>query len=229
MPVSHVAQHQYGESLTMLTVESNCNKQMNWTPVPDHENSMEVNEAGEVRIKCYGLIRLTVLPGEEWKPLRGYDRNYDVSNLGRVRTMLDSRSRIKIVKQYGTGRDRVHLSVNLRLNGKQITRLVHHLVAQVWLPPKPAGLIILHGSGGRRDNRPDNLSYGTYKQNAGPDRERDGTLIRGEESCWAKLTEQNVIKIRKSNETCRSLAERYSVCAMTISSARTGKSWKHVD
>lgn len=213
----------------MLIVESNCNKQMNWTPVPSHENSMEVNEAGEVRIKCYGLIRLTVLPGEEWKPLRGYDRNYDVSNLGRVRTMLDRKSKIKIIKQYGTGRDRVHLSVNLRLNGKQVTRLVHHLVAQVWLPPNPSGLIILHGAGGRRDNRPGNLSYGTYKQNAGPDRERDGTLVRGEESCWAKLTEQDVVNIRNSNETCQTLAKRYGVCAMTISSARTRKSWKHVD
>lgn len=216
------------QRVTKFSINSKCNKQMNWTPLPNHENAMEVNDNGEIKIICYGFIRSIVLPEEEWKPLPGYDCDYDVSNLGRVRKKSADGSNIKILKQHGTGGDRVHLSVSLRLNGKNITKLVHHLVAQIWLPTKPAGLIILHGPRGRRDNRPGNLSYGTHQQNAGADRDRDGTLIKGENSCWAKLTEEDVIEIRKSTETCRALAKRYSVSAMVISKIKTRKTWKHI-
>jgi len=189
---------------------------------------MEVNEQGEIRITCYGFVRSVVLPGEEWRPLLGYDCDYDVSNLGRIRRNYKDKGYSRILKQWETGRDRVHFSVNLKLNGKPTIKLIHHLVAQVWLPPKPVGLIILHGPRGRKDNCPDNLSYGTHEQNAGPDRERDGTLIKGEQSCWAKLTEKDVIEIRKSTETCSVLARKYGVSNRTVSQARTGKTWKHV-
>lgn len=201
---------------------------MHWDPLPNHEKAMEVNERGEVRIICHGFVRSAALLGEEWKPLLGYDYDYDVSNLGRVRISYKDTDRIKILKQWETGKDRVHLSVNLKLDGKNAIKLVHHLVAQLWLPPKPAGLIILHGPRGRRDNCPDNLSYGTYQQNAGPDRERDGTIVKGEQSYWAKLTEKDVIEIRKSTKTCSALAREYGVSVTTISKARTGKTWKHV-
>lgn len=201
---------------------------MHWDPLPNHEKAMEVNERGEIRIICHGFVRSATLPGEEWRPLLGYDCDYDVSNLGRVRMNYKGASRAKILKQWGTGRDQVHLSVNLKLDGKNAIKLVHHLVAQLWLPPKPAGLIILHGPRGRRDNCPDNLSYGTYQQNAGPDRERDGTIVKGEQSCWAKLTEKDVVEIRKSTEACSALAREYGVSVTTISKARTGKTWKHV-
>jgi hypothetical protein len=214
--------------VTRFNVDRNRNKQMHWLPLPGHENAIEVNEKGELRIICYGFIRFAVLPGEEWRPLVGYDYNYDASNLGRIRRRHKDVSNIKILKQYATGSDRVHLSVLLKLNGKNTTKLVHHLIAQAWLPLKPIELIILHGPRGRRDNCPDNLSYGTYQQNAGPDRERDGTLIRGEKSCWAKLTDKDVIEIRRSTETCRVLAQKYNVSAIAISQARTGKTWKHI-
>jgi hypothetical protein len=201
---------------------------MTWTPLPNYEKAMEVNEKGETRIICYGFVNIAFLPGEEWRSLNGYDRDYKVSNFGRVGEQLKRGNKLKVLKQYGTGLDRIHLSVNLRSNGKSAIKLVHHLVAQTWLPPKPIGQIILHGPRGRRDNCPDNLSYGTYKQNAGPDRERDGTLVKGEQSCWAKLTEKDVIEIRKSTETCRVLAEKYGVSSTVVSKARTGKTWKHV-
>jgi hypothetical protein len=201
---------------------------MLWTSLPGYEGVMEVSEQGEIRVICYGFIRSTVVPKEKWKHLLGYDFDYEVSDLGRVRKRCKDTNTVKILRQHETGRDRVHLSVKLRLNKKNVTKLVHHLVAQVWLPPKPDGLIILHGPRGRRDNCPDNLSYGTYQQNAGADRERDGTLIRGEQSCWAKLTEKDVIEIRQSTETCRVLAQDYGVSPMVISKARRGKSWKHV-
>lgn len=201
---------------------------MLWTPLPGHEDVMEVNEQGEIRVICYGLIRSAILPKEKWKPILGYDFDYEVSDLGRVKKRCKGTNAAAILRQYGTGRDRVHLSVKLRMNKKDVTKLVHHLVAEAWLPPKPDGLIILHGPRGRRDNCPDNLSYGTYQQNAGADRERDGTLIKGEQSYWAKLTEKDVIKIRQSTETCRVLAQKYGVSPMVISKARTGKTWKHV-
>ena len=228
MPLNKLAQLQCTQRVTKVSIDNNCSQRMNWTPLPNYEKTMEVNDQGDIRIICYGLIYSAILPGEEWRPLLGYDHDYDVSDLGRIRKKCKDTGSVKILRQHGTGRDRVHLSAHLKLNGQGATQLVHHLVAQAWLPPKPVGLIILHGHRGRRDNCPDNLSYGTYQQNAGPDRERDGTLIKGEQSCWAKLTEKDVIEIRKSRETCRVLAQYYGVSPMVISKARRGKSWKHV-
>jgi hypothetical protein len=220
--------HDSRKGLQNLVLTKTAAIKVNWIPLPNHENAIEVNNFGETRAICYGFIRLTFLSGEEWKPLLGYDYTYDVSNLGRVRKRCDRTNSIKILKQHGTGHDRIHLSVSLKLNGEKTTKLVHQLVAQVWLPPKPIGLIILHGPLGRRNNCPDNLSYGTYQQNAGADRERDGTLIKGEKSCWAKLTEKDVTEIRKSTKTCRALAQQYGVSAMVISKVKTRKIWKHV-
>ena len=52
--------------------------------------------------------------------------------------------------------------------------------------------------------------------------------LPGEQNTQAKLTEQDVREIRKSNELQRILAEQYGVCHQLISQIKTGKIWKHV-
>ena len=52
---------------------------------------------------------------------------------------------------------------------------------------------------------------------------------RGEAHYLAKLTDAAVIFIRRSGESCTSLAKRFGVCKATISAAKTGRKWKHVE
>lgn len=54
------------------------------------------------------------------------------------------------------------------------------------------------------------------------------TVPKGEKSHLAKLTEQDVRAIRKSNELHHILAERYGVCRSAIGMVKSRKSWKHI-
>ena len=112
----------------------------------------------------------TNLPGEEWKPVVGWEDYYSVSNLGRVR----SEARIstsctpprkfqgKILKL--APKDTGHLQVGLYRNGKGYARKVHRLVAEAFLGSQP-DLEVCHIDGNPQNNHVDNLSYGTRSQN----------------------------------------------------------------
>lgn len=125
-----------------------------------------------------------VTPVDRWLPVVGYEGHYEVSDLGRVRSLervvpharhgqykLPARLLTPTLHNYPAA---LHVSVSLTLATVKRTHLVHVLVAAAFLGPRPAGLDVLHGPGGQADNRAINLSYGTPSQN-GLDQRRDGT------------------------------------------------------
>ena len=82
---------------------------------------------------------------------------------------------------------------------------------------------------------PDHLYIGTQKQNVKDCIDR-GRFYRGNpnpqkgmERPLSKLTNADVIEIRKSTEKGVDLARRFSIAASTISEIRSGKRWKHVN
>ena len=120
---------------------------------------------------------------ERWKAVVGFEGLYQVSNLGRVRSL----DRIVPHKLYGTmkvkgrirqlspgGKNRMYLMVTLSKNGVKTGNMVHHLVAAAWFGPRPDGQEVCHGKNGQRDNSVCNLRYDT-RVNNGLDRRRDGT------------------------------------------------------
>lgn len=68
-----------------------------------------------------------------------------------------------------------YLEVHIPYTGTGMTH-VHVLVAAAFLGPRPDGMDIRHGPGGRLDNSPENLCYGTRKDNV-QDSVTDGTHI----------------------------------------------------
>jgi hypothetical protein len=119
---------------------------------------------------------------ETWKDVAGYEGLYQVSNLGRVRSLdrvvPDSRGwtrKIKgrILKTQNTGNNKYWMLI-LSKEGIHETFTVHKLVASAFLGPCPKGMEILHGVEGKEVNTPSNLRYGTRSENAF-DRLRDGT------------------------------------------------------
>lgn len=118
---------------------------------------------------------------ETWKAVVGYEGIYEVSDIGRVRS-LDRpgrrpgwRLKGKILKQ--TIGSHGYLTVNLH-NRAQITRTVHGLVAQTFFGPRPYGQEARHGVHGRLDNSVENLEYGTHKENE-KDKIRDQVYSAG--------------------------------------------------
>lgn len=102
------------------------------------------------------------LAGEEWRPCTSAPR-YLVSSYGRVASLRPDGAR-RILKAVDNGVGYLRLGAHY----------VHHLVAEAFIGPRPAGLEIRHLDGDSRNNAAANLRYGTHSENE-LDKVRHGT------------------------------------------------------
>lgn len=158
----------------------------------------------------------------EVRPIPGYP-GYFASSEGRI---LGPRGWMQ-----GSTNRGGYLNVCLPLLGRRgpgrHTVRVHRLVLLAFRGPGCPGQLVRHLNGDRRDNRPENLAYGTNAENA-RDKVLHGNSMRGEKSTSAKLTELDVKDIRSSESTDTELAARYGVHRSTIQAARIGRTWGHL-
>lgn len=104
-------------------------------------------------------------PDETWKPVPGYETKYQVSDLGRVRSLprwTGQRNMSGKVLSPGGQKCYGHETVAL---GKGNSKTVHSLVMLAFIGPRPHGADILHMNHIPWDNRLDNLRYGTRSEN----------------------------------------------------------------
>jgi thymidylate synthase ThyX len=99
---------------------------------------------------------------ESWRPVRGYEGYYEVSNQGRVRSFFTNRypsptPTLKSLTEVPSG----HLVVSL----KRKRFLVHHLVLDAFVGSRQEGQQARHLNNNAKDNRVENLAWGTDKQN----------------------------------------------------------------
>lgn len=142
-----------------------------------------------------------------------------------------------------------YASVRITRNGRRSRVLVHLLVAEAFLPPKPSLYHqVRHKNGRRMDPRADNLEWGTAKDNA-VDRDRHGTTASGDRngmrvhpesrlvgsrSSMAILDESKVAEIRRRYvsgnrfSNAEELSAEFGVKPDTIQSIARGRCWKHV-
>lgn len=173
---------------------------------------------------------------EEWRAVVGYEGSYEVSSLGRVKSLKRVLMRSdgkpypiaeRILKPLKNGKG--VWQVKLHKNNEQKNYIVSNLVAYSFLGPRPQGMHVLHGAKGRDYHGIDNLSYGTAEQNNGPDKVRDGTINRGERQWLSKLTKEDVLEIRELLEegtlTHTEIAARFNVHKNNISQIKTKRTW----
>ena len=99
---------------------------------------------------------------EIWKDVLGYEGFYQVSNLGRVKS-LDKHDRcgrfkegkIKVIGDNGNG----YCVVNLKVDGKQQMKTVHRLVATAFIPNPNNLSEINHIDGNKKNNTISNLEW----------------------------------------------------------------------
>ena len=106
------------------------------------------------------------MPEEIWKPIAGFEGRYEVSSLGRVRSLVDNkgRKRIKIRKTRLTKSG--YLYLNLWIKCKMHTKVVHKLVAEAFLDKPDNAQCINHINGVKTDNRVENLEWCTFSENS---------------------------------------------------------------
>lgn len=174
---------------------------------------------------------------EIWKPVPEFEGYYEVSNFGRVRSVervIDRgsygplRVRGKMMQQHVVPRGGHH-QVKLSRNNKIHYRFTHHLVAELFIGPRPAGLLCLHRDGDAANNHADNLYYGTHQQNT-RDAMRHGAYPSGEKHFNAKLTADTARMIywlaRSGFYTRQRIATWFGVSQSVVSNIALGKAWK---
>lgn len=143
---------------------------------------------------------------EVWKPIEGFEGFYEVSSLGNVRSLERTISQISrqgnsyerkmpstpLVPRATSG----YLYVQLSKDGKWKNYAVHRLVATAFLP-NPTGLPeVCHFDRTPSNNCVANLRWGTRQDNQN-DKERHGTVLRGEQVYHAKIDNALAKKIKE--------------------------------
>jgi hypothetical protein len=99
------------------------------------------------------------LATEEWRPAPGYEADYHVSSLGRVKRISPSSGAVvgRILKPLfgGTG----YLNLSLSQHGHQQKRTIHRLVAFAFCGTPPRNFEVNHKDGNKINNRALNLEW----------------------------------------------------------------------
>lgn len=101
---------------------------------------------------------------EEWRNIKGYEGKYQVSNLGRVKSLNYRQTGKEKIMNPGLLR-KGYLGICLCKNGKQIPVKIHRLVAETFLPNPNNLPVINHIDENPANNRIDNLEFCTIKYN----------------------------------------------------------------
>ena len=181
-----------------------------------------------------GGVSAIPVSAEFWRDIPGYEGAYQVSSLGRVRSLsravpvYDSVRRISyarpcpgVILRQAVCDKAGHVSVHL---GKYCRGIpVHQLVMLAFHGAPPPGMEAMHLNGNPKDNRPENLRYGTHSENM-IDMYRHG---KGHN----KLTPEDVRQIRFAlycGWKPRELAEIYGASVDSIRAIRKGRRYKWV-
>ncbi|MBR3645557.1 MAG: NUMOD4 motif-containing HNH endonuclease [Lachnospiraceae bacterium] len=95
---------------------------------------------------------------EIWKAVVGFEGLYEVSNLGKVRS-LHWYGGDKIVERALVDRPDGYKSICLSKNGKSKIHLIHRLVAEAFLPKIEGKDFVNHKDENRSNNRVENLEW----------------------------------------------------------------------
>lgn len=166
---------------------------------------------------------------EVWVPLPDYEGLYEVSHLGRVRSLHPRHPEPRLIAfgTDGTG----YVTVSLSKAGQRTTKTLHRLVCRAFHgEPGPLHREAAHLDGKKANCRASNLKWCSKVENHFHKRFH-GTHGAGERHPKALLSEAavRVILVRLANgETAKQIAPDFGVSAHTVDSIRLRKNWGHV-
>ena len=172
---------------------------------------------------------------EVWRNVKNY-LGYQISSYGRVRSY---RTTGRWNRTWPARKKNLHFlkgyidkwgyrTVSL---GAKNVRLVHHIVLEAFVGPRPEGCQCCHYDGNPSNNHLSNLRWATPKTN-GEDRSRIGGYPLADNHHNAVLKAKVIPRMRKLHAqgmSYHALAAIYKVCPATIRSAVKRITWKSIE
>ncbi len=169
---------------------------------------------------------------EEWRTIPGFEGRYEVSNLGRVRSLIDWQARPRttpILKaQCQCNHGYKHVNLIRRRGARPKRHPVHTLVCWAFHGPRPRNHQGAHANGVRTDNRATNLRWATPTGNAS-DRDEHGKTVWGSRVNTSKLSADQVVAIRAlaamKTMTFAEIGEQFGVSHTAAWKVATRRDW----
>ena len=165
---------------------------------------------------------------EIFKRITGYEGLYEISNIGRVKSLKKYRSKRDIIMK-PTINTCGYFIVTLCINGTKKIKRVNRLVAIEFIPNPENKPEVNHKEGNKLDNRDFMLEWTTAKENTQHSFDNGLQVSRkGVKHHNTNLTESDVLSIRSSKLLQKELAKIYNVRQQAISDIVNRRRWKHI-
>lgn len=173
---------------------------------------------------------------EKWKNIDISGSNYQVSNLGRIKS---SSRKIRYVHRNGKEYFRLakekilkktmnksgYEYVSLREDNKIKTLIVHRLVAKCFVKNENNKPQVNHIDGNKLNNKASNLEWVTEKENM--EHASKNNLMRSKENHYKTFfKKEDILYIRNSKKTNKALGEEFKVDYRLIWQIRKFITWK---
>lgn len=171
----------------------------------------------------------TVTVSESWRPVPGYEESFEVSDLGRVRSLDRVIIRRNGVKFTAVGQllslhlNRGYPAVTLHSSGTKNWK-VHKLVMNAFVGPCPPGMEVCHNDGNPLNCVLSNLRYDTHSSN-GVDRAKHGVCWEAAKTHCSRghsLVIPNLVacKLRAGKRECKSCNHAFGARSFARRSGR---------
>lgn len=172
---------------------------------------------------------------EIWKDIKGFEGCYQISSLGRVKSLARNGSPYgENIRKLSRTKDG-YLKVRLFGNGKDVTTRVHRLVAETFIENPDNKETVNHIDGNKENNSVENLEWADRHEQLYHAYELGlRKPMAGHINSQSKLTEEQVREIRatyvrQSKEFGTvALSKKYGVTNRVIGLVVNGKAYKNV-
>jgi len=135
-----------------------------------------------------------MINNEIWKDIKGFENKYQISNLGRVKSLLTN----KYLKHCINGSG--YYLVTLCYNGKKYNKSIHKLLADTFLIKESNDLVVDHINNIKTDNRLENLQFTTHRINVTKDKKNKiskyiGVTFEKKRNKWRARIRLNKVNI----------------------------------
>ena len=181
------------------------------------------------------------MENEIWKDVEEFGNNYQISNFGRLRSVARkinssvqpcgfriNNPRIIVPQDNGNGYQQYYV----KFNNVRVVKYAHRLVAKYFISNPDEKTEVNHIDGNKANNHVSNLEWSTLQENR-EHASRNNLIRKGESSYQAKLSENNVLAIRRlfrinpKFNKCQ-IAKKLNVSDTTIHRIIKNERWKHL-